>query len=273
MHRRFPIEVIIPTYNDTDRLSLALWGYTQQTTKDFLIHIVDDGGDGLDDVLAKFPDLHIKYHFLPPKTSKYRPSQARNVAIGEVKSPRVICTDTDIIPSNNLVESHLRFGDDGIVVVGRRSCIAEDSIPRLLKQFEAGTLSYDDLNVIEEDYRIRTKRPWLRFTACSWDAEFDDMNSPIAWDCWSCNISYQTTILKRLGGFSIELDGIWGGEDTELAIRLIKSGQLVACLYDTIGYHLNHQLRAAPGWESFENKLTTLWNDPDAELERNHGLF
>lgn len=267
----FPIEVIIPTYDDFDRLSLALWGYTQQTFDDFLIHVVNDGGnEDIHGVIKKFPNLNIQYHFVPPITEKYRPSLTRNSALPSVKSPRVICTDTDIIPGPDLVESHLRFGGDPLIVVGRRCEIEESSIPDLRKKNDSGTLSYDDLHIFKDDYRAENDRPWVKFCGCSWDAEFDDMYSAIAWDCWSCNISYQTEGIKYLGGFCVGFDCRWGGEDTDLAMRLIKYGHGVVGLYDVRGYHMNHPLRARSDEEVEElNKtLVSIWNDPNLNLFR-----
>lgn len=69
-----------------------------------------------------------------------------------------------------------------------------------------------------------------------------EMNRDLSpWESvWGCNFSVDRKQLIDLNGFDEEYDGLWGGEDIDIAFRLIRKGLKVRPVPKSIGYHIDH---------------------------------
>jgi glycosyltransferase involved in cell wall biosynthesis len=245
------ISIVIPTYNDDERLNLVLWGLTQQTNKDFTTVIVNDGGsDDTEELLLSYRyKLKYKYVYLGPPSEEYRPSKARNLGIAACNTDRVIFIDCDVIPLNNLVETHAAFNHNDVIGVGVRSRIKMPRIKVLTTMMKQGILNYEKVifHSYITDERIREDKYSDTFNALAYP-------SVLTWDfhcqvehaclCHSTNISYSLETLIKLDGFSEDYTGILHGEDHDLAIRALKRGCGVVSRPQCVVYHLDHEPRA-----------------------------
>jgi glycosyltransferase involved in cell wall biosynthesis len=102
----YPITVIIPTFNRASALITCLQHLERQTHKEFEVIIVDDGstddtGQRVEEY-CKNTTLDLRF-FRQPNGG---PARARNVAIGEARSPLILMIGDDIFASPQLVENH-----------------------------------------------------------------------------------------------------------------------------------------------------------------------
>ena len=245
------IDIVIPTYNDDIRLELVLWGLTQQTSGQFNVIIVNDGGaHDTESIVQKYQHiLNIKYSYLNPPSAEYRPSKARNHGLKLASCNRVMFLDCDTIPSTGLVSAHMKYAEAGVVTVGPRYYVKEDAIPLLYESMLSQTLTYDHLydSILKQDDRLTNpslKRTFNILSCPGFDTITYGANLAFINLCHSCNISYPTDALILLRGFNEDFTGILHGEDHELAIRMIKIGCYIVTLKDDYVFHLNHPPRA-----------------------------
>ncbi len=255
------INVVIPTCNDDQRLALVLWGLTQQTTQDFEVIVVNDGGeDDTKDIIDSYKDvLNIQYKYLYPKSIEYRPSKARNLGIENCTHQRIVFIDGDVIPSSKLIESHAQYSDTDWMIIGPRKRIKESALPHLYSMLKDGMITYYDIDkcVYVIDERLRLDKYKCGFNSLSrpiFDTFSYHNNLNFACMCHSMNISYPASIIRKLNNFSEEYDGMLHGEDHDLAIRFIKAGHSIVSIPDQYVYHLDHPPRA----ERNETALLTL---------------
>lgn len=243
--------VVIPTYNDDDRLSLTLWGLTQQSFKDFEVIVVNDGGEDetrrLIDVYST--KLNVVYRYLYPKSSDYRPSQARNLGIANASASRILFIDCDTIPHRHLLAHHKKAYSSSYTSVGIRYHIMEEDVKEVLAALVNNTLSYELLNSLKlrgDDRIIRSEYRDRFYTLSASCFDTSDYASKVVHASFghSCNICYPTNVIRSLNGFDIRYDNIWGGEDHDLAIRFLASGGKFVTLPSALVYHLDHRRRS-----------------------------
>jgi len=97
------ISVIIPVYNDVDRLKICLAALKEQTypSEDYEVIVVDNGSDNIDPMLAlvaDFPQAQLVQETTPGSYA------ARNRGISEAKGEVIAFTDSDCIPAPDWIE-------------------------------------------------------------------------------------------------------------------------------------------------------------------------
>lgn len=86
------ISVIIPTYNRAHVISEAIQSVLDQTYRDFELLVIDDGStDDTQDVVSRFSDKRIKYHYIEHKGRAY----ARNYGLQKMCGRYVAFLDSD----------------------------------------------------------------------------------------------------------------------------------------------------------------------------------
>lgn len=246
------ISVVIPTYNDNVRLSLTLWGLCQQTHKAFEVIVVNDGGEDEETrkVINCYSSLDLHYRYLYPKSTNYRPSLARNCGIDHAIGKRVLFIDCDCIPHRRLIDYHRKIDDDLLMAIGLRYYVQESKVDLLYDLLLNNRLSYDAIRDTKllNDERLRKldlKSAFLTLSMPSVDTADFSSDDRYAFLCHSHNLSFPIKRLRALNGFDKKYDEIWGGEDTDLAIRFLRSGGRLLALPDAYVYHLNHPKRAS----------------------------
>jgi glycosyltransferase involved in cell wall biosynthesis len=99
--------VILPTYNRLAVLKSCLSKFSDQTTEDFEIILVDDcSSDGTREYIRKSNFQNLKYIRLKEHRGPY---YARNLAIREAKGKIIIFVDSDVIVFPDFVEDHIKI--------------------------------------------------------------------------------------------------------------------------------------------------------------------
>lgn len=216
------IAVIVTTYNQPRMLAQVLEGYLAQSDRDFEVIVADDGSTReTREVVesfarrAPFPVRHVWQ-----EDRGFRAAAVRNRAVAATGAGYVVFTDGDCVPPAHFVESHRRLASPGHFTAGNRILLAERFTQRVL----------DERLPVQSWSLGRWLRAWRE----------GDINRPwplarlplgrlrrLAGRRWrgakTCNLGVFRADLLRVDGFDEAYEG-WGMEDSDLVIRLIRSG-------------------------------------------------
>ena len=139
------ISIIISTYNSIDWLTRVMWGYNQQSFKDFEMVIADDGSRE-DTKLAieklqqevGYPIQHI-WH----EDNGFQKSQILNKAIVACKAPYIIMSDGDCIPRHDFVAVHQQHKEEGCFLSGGYFMLPMETSTAIHKEEIANGLCFD----------------------------------------------------------------------------------------------------------------------------------
>ncbi len=227
---RVSLDVVIPTYNDDHRLNLVLASLTRQTDGDFSVYVVNDGGaDATRSLVESYADrLRVKYLFLGPETADYRLAAAKNVGWRAGESDRVLFMECDTVASPDVVHRH-RASVSRAVMIGVRRHVPRRLVPVLTAE------DLDRLPHLADRDDSRLSDPYVQKLHYAFQ--------PMPWTAWyGCHISFPRAALEAVGGCNERFVG-WGGDDDELAARVMKSGYAGYLRPDCVVYHLDHDPR------------------------------
>jgi glycosyltransferase involved in cell wall biosynthesis len=106
---RYPIGVVVPTYNRSEALLTCLNHLEQQTMCDFEVVVVDDGSTDSTPVLLEEYKRKTSLHFRFFRQDNSGPARARNLGISVLHSPICVMIGDDIFPSQDFVSAHLKL--------------------------------------------------------------------------------------------------------------------------------------------------------------------
>lgn len=204
------LSIVISVYNQKETLRKILSGLAGQikNPKDFEVVITDDGStDGTAEFVKKtrFP-IFMKY--LQAEKNAGR-AQNRNRGFAKTVGRHVFFLDGDMVPGPDLVKTHMamwkKYPND--VILGSIKNPPEYKPDRLHKYL----YSRGFLNQSKE-----TPIPGRYLTGS--------------------NFSVNREAFEKLSGFDESFEG-WGGEDTDLGLRLEKQGITIRYAPGAISYH------------------------------------
>ena len=202
------ISVIVSTYNSEEWLEKVLWGFHQQSYRDFEVVIADDGsGPRTKDLIGSMADtVFYKILHVWQEDEGFQKSKILNKALKACRAEYVIMTDGDCIPRKDFVEVHQFNKAAGHFISG-----GYFMLPMNISQI----ITKED---IEEQNCFNIK--WL---------EAQGHNS----SGWKVDI-------LRINGFDERMQ--YGGQDRELGERLVNSGiKPIQLRYSAICVHLDHK--------------------------------
>ena len=215
------IAVIITTYNRPDALAAVLDGYLAQSDANFELFVADDGSTSdtrqlVETYQARSP-FSIRHVWQEDRG--FRASGIRNRAIAETDAPYLIFTDGDCIPSTNFVANHRTLLEPGYFLSGNRMLLSGAFTRQILEEkipvHEWGLLEWIGARLSGKVNRLL---PLLNLPDCC------RKTSPEKWEgVKTCNFSAWRDDLLKINGFDESYTG-WGLEDSDLVIRLIRSG-------------------------------------------------
>jgi len=233
-------DVIVLTYKGVDSLRLVLEGLTRQTCKDFLVRVVNDGGDrATKDVVDEFRDtLTIAHYYLEPMTTDRRLSAARNLGAEKSrlnsKPSRILFMDGDCIPSPEVVKLHKRYAGASVIVCGVRHRIRKDVAAKLTTADvpSLGNLTYsiDDRFLLKPKWRAERYPKVVRMMRGG--AHFPEL-------CHGFQVSYPMQEFNSVGGYWTQLPF---RQDQDIAQRLVQAGCSTLLEPKAICYHLDHAM-------------------------------
>jgi glycosyltransferase involved in cell wall biosynthesis len=238
--------VVASTFNRRERLAALLRALREQTLDrdEFEVIVVDDGStDGTPAVLqAELETGHLRLKVLRRELGA-GPATARDEGWRASSAPLVAFTDDDCEPVADWLERAIAAAEgspDGFVQ-GRT---------------EPNPRERDGLGPYSRTIEVRALDPNFH----------------------TCNIVYPRALLERVGGFdTASFDRSPGGEDSDLAWRVIAAGAQPVFAPDVLVYHAVNQL--GPGGKL---RVAARWTTPmktyalHPELRRavfTHGIF
>jgi len=234
------ISVIVSTYNAEEWLKKVLWGFNQQTFKNFEVVIADDGSrQATKDLITQlskevfYPIVHVWQ-----EDDGFQKSRILNKAVESCTANYIIMTDGDCIPREDFVQVHYINKEEGYFISGgyymlpmnisklitlediqKQNCfninwLKEKGIPQTFKN-----------NKLTANGLISRLLNWITPTNASWNGH---------------NSSGWKKDILNINGFDERMQ--YGGQDRELGERLfnfgIKSKQL---RYSAVCVHLDHK--------------------------------
>lgn len=224
------VSIIIPVYNQIERLKHTLLGFMQQTYSDPLeIIVVDDGSDKKVDAYVKQIPVPSNIILKVIRQQNQGRSAARNTGIKNSVGEIIIFCDADRVPCERFVELHVSAHENkpGRVVVGN---VKEVYISRFDKSF-----GYSQLR----GYLPKSRVPrYIRLLNNIYD-EAGATDSHIPWmTFYSGNVSVPSEALSKSKfdeGFKQ-----WGLEHFELGLRLFQQGYEFVNENGAENYHIAH---------------------------------
>ncbi len=234
------VGVVISTYNNPQWLEKTLWGYANQTYRDFELIIADDGsGDETRQLIESFKQntfLAVKHIWHEDKG--FRKTRILNEALKTAVSEYLIFTDQDCIPRNDFIETHLQYAQENYILSGGYFKLPL-SISQGITRQDVDSQCIFDLNELKQrglsSHWKNTKL--YRFSAFS---RFMNFITPAKATWNGCNASGWKKDMIAINGFNEKM--AYGGEDREFGERLFNMGiQSKQIRYSAICLHLYHE--------------------------------
>jgi len=222
-NRTVRIAVILTTYNRADALQAALEGYLSQNDKNFELLIADDGStDETRQLIAFYQKkgvLQIKHVW--QEDEGFRAAKIRNMALAQTHADYIIFSDGDCIPLPDFIAQHRCLAERKWFVAGSRILLSEQLTNLVLK---------DKTFVLQWKMRnwfvARVKKDINRLSPLL-SLPVGNFLRKVAFNNWkgvmTCNLAAWRQDLIKINGFDETYSG-WGLEDSDIVIRLIRSG-------------------------------------------------
>jgi glycosyltransferase involved in cell wall biosynthesis len=216
------ISVIVPTYDREDALDAVLRGLAAQTDRRFESIIADDGsGPATARIIqswssrADFPLAHVRHEH-----RGFRAAEIRNRAILASAGEVCIFLDGDCIPRPDFVAAHRKLAEPGWFVAGNRILLSRQVTERILRDhLEPEHWGLSAWLAARLDARINRLLPLARLPL----GPLRRLGGRRWQGARSANLAIRREDLERVDGFDAAFSG-WGLEDSDIVIRLIRSG-------------------------------------------------
>ena len=216
------ISVIVTTYNREDALAAVLHALARQSDGDFEVIVADDGSRpatarAIEKARSSFPvPLTHVWH----DDRGFQAAEIRNRAVLASSGGYCLFLDGDCIAFPDFVAAHRRLAEPGAFVCGDRVLLSRDLTERILRT-SANPAAWRSLAFLGGYLRGEVNRlaPLLRVPL----GQLRRRGATRWQGLRSCNIAMWRADLDRVDGFDARFAG-WGREDSDLAIRLIRSG-------------------------------------------------
>jgi glycosyltransferase involved in cell wall biosynthesis len=231
--------IIISTYNSPAWLKKVLYGYNNQTYRQFEIVIADDGSkDATRELLERmqkevfFPIVHV-WH----EDNGFQKSQILNKAILKCSTPYIIMSDGDCIPRKDFVEQHVKYREEGYFLSGGYFMLPMDISEKIDKEdiytercFDVAWLKRNGLPSSFKNNKLNSG---------SLKAAFLNAVTPTNASWNGHNASGWKVDIVAVNGFDERMQ--YGGQDRELGERLVNYGlKSKQIRYNAVVIHLDH---------------------------------
>lgn len=234
------VSVVISTYNSPEWLEKVLWGYENQTYRNFELVIADDGsGEETRDMIDRFKThsglevIHV-WH----EDRGFQKSEILNKAIQACTTDYLIFSDGDCIPRKDFVGVHVRNAEPGHFLSGGYFMLPIQTSQLITKQDilsgDAFKVTWLKQNGLEGTYKT------LKLTSTGSLQRFLNFATPTKATWNGHNSSGWKKDLLAVNGFNEQMQ--YGGQDRELGERLINMGVRGKQIrYSAVCIHLEHK--------------------------------
>jgi GT2 family glycosyltransferase len=224
------LSIIVSSYNQKNRLELAMESYKNQNVLPREVIIADDGStDGTVEWLRSVPDNTYPFPVIciAREHDGYRLASLNNLAASRASFERLLFTNADLVHCPTSVEAHLSLDDKEIgggCFIGVKESVVTSFTREAVVDFstfkEIADKNRSDYNNLE----------FVRY--CNPNVNF--------YGIWGGNFSIARSQFYELGGYDEGYDVGWGGEESDLVLRALKSGLQCVWVPKSSGYHLDH---------------------------------
>lgn len=234
-----PISVIISTYNAEEWLEKVLWGYENQTFRDFEVVIADDGSRAatknlIDEMKTKvtYPIIHVWQ-----EDEGFQKSRILNKAIVATGFDYILMSDGDCIPRKDFLAVHAEYREKGYFLSGGYFMLPMN-ISKLITKEDIEKENCFDLDWLLKN-GLKNSFKNNKLTAKGGKAKLLNKLTPTGATWNGHNASGWKADILAVNGMNEQMQ--YGGQDRELGERLfnygIKSKQI---RYSAICVHLDH---------------------------------
>jgi glycosyltransferase involved in cell wall biosynthesis len=216
------ISVIVTSYNRPDALRLVLLALEQQSQLPSEVIVADDGSTEATRQLITQLKTQLSY---PLKhiwqiDEGFQAAKIRNKAALLASNPYLIFLDGDCVPFPDFIAQHGQLAESNCFVSGHRILLNKTLTQKILEEFQPIYKNSSLQWLLHYLHRDSNRLfPLLRI----------DLNKlrklhPKRWQgAKSCNLALWKKDFLTVNGFDESFIG-WGYEDSDLVIRLIRSG-------------------------------------------------
>ncbi|HWP26650.1 MAG TPA: glycosyltransferase family 2 protein [Xanthobacteraceae bacterium] len=216
------ISVIVTTYNREDALAAVLRSLAGQTDRNFEVVVADDGsGPKTKAVIDSWREqLDVPLIHVWQEHRGFRAAEIRNRAITASRGEYCIFLDGDCLVRPDFVATHRRLAERGRFLTGNRALLSERLTAKILQE-ELPAETWGLAAWLGERVRGGVNRigPLLRTPL----GPLRKLRGKKWQGARSCNLAVWRSDLEHVDGFDAAYIG-WGREDSDLLIRLIRSG-------------------------------------------------
>jgi glycosyltransferase involved in cell wall biosynthesis len=235
------LSVILTTYNRPDALKKVLEGLQCQTRLPDEIIVADDGSTHSTKIMLRSYLNHnkISIKHVWQEDLGFRAARIRNLAIKESNGEYLILLDGDCIPGKYFVRDHLDLARRGCFFQGKR-VIVNQSAEEKFNHKTCNSKMKLIIHALKHEISNRHHIFRIPFAPSHTTRKLSGVRS--------CNMGLFRDDICAVNGFNQKFEG-WGREDSELVVRLYKSGlKRKENPFKAICFHLWH----------FENKRNDL---------------
>lgn len=233
------ISVVISTYNALEWLKKVLWGYAEQTFKDFELVIADDGStsDTADYIqnFARESGLNIQHVW--QEDDGFQKSRILNKALEACRADYVVMSDGDCIPRKDFLAVHYSHRAPGYFLSGGYFMLPMETSKAIDQKAIASGVCFEKAWLLQTGMTSNFK--FRKLTAGKSLAKILNAITPTNASWNGHNASGWKADLLAVNGFDERMQ--YGGQDRELGERLmnygIKSKQI---RYSAVCIHLDH---------------------------------
>ncbi|MAJ31529.1 MAG: glycosyl transferase family 2 [Flavobacteriaceae bacterium] len=238
--RKKGISVVISTYNSERYLELVLWGFQNQTFKEFEIVIADDGSGpqtkACIDRISSLVDFPIQHIWQEDKG--FQKSRILNKALLAANYEYIVMTDGDCIPREDFLAVHDQYKKRGCFLSGGYVMLPMNTSMAINEQTIQDQSCFNIKWLMAEGYPSSKKR--LKLTLRGWKAQLMNKTTPTRASWNGHNASGWLRDLLDVNGFDERMQ--YGGQDRELGERLVNAGiRPIQIRYSAICVHLDHK--------------------------------
>jgi glycosyltransferase involved in cell wall biosynthesis len=218
------LSLILTTYNWPQALQLVLASLEQQDDRDFEVLVADDGsGPDTADLIARFqgPGRLNPRHVWHPDQG-FRAAEIRNRAAALARGAYLVFLDGDCLTRPGFIRRHRALAQPGWLVAGNRVLLSAGLTQMLLADPDRLAISHwGPARWLGARWRHQANRllPLVYLPGRWWRRL-----QPDRWQgARTCNLGLWRADFLTVNGFDERYQG-WGYEDSDLVIRLLKTG-------------------------------------------------
>lgn len=232
--------IIISTYNSPEWLAKVLYGYNNQTYRQFEIVIADDGSKKETFDLIKKLQREVFYRIVHVwhEDDGFQKSKILNKSLQKCNTAYIIMSDGDCIPRADFVEQHVKFREEGYFLSGGYFMLPMDISIAISKEDIYNEKCFDISWLKKLGLKSSFKNNKLTSSGFySWLLNFITPTNA-SWN--GHNASGWKKDIVAVNGFDERMQ--YGGQDRELGERLMNYGiKGKQIRYSAICLHLDHK--------------------------------